>query len=100
MIIRHEWGSCLAANLYIAAWLAAQTGPAVEAYRFALREALAEIDRLRRQPVTRRSPESAACERAIYDLAIEIGRHWHDQEGVNGALLDELARLVDERGPR
>lgn len=56
-----------------------------------------EVEALRRQPVTRRSPESAARERRIYDLAIEIGQHWHDQDGVNGALLDELAQLVSKR---
>ena len=27
-------------------------------------------------------------------IATMIGKHWHDQEGVNGALLDELAELT------
>jgi hypothetical protein len=33
-------------------------------------------------------------ERRIYDLACTIGSHWRDQEGISGALLDELAELV------
>jgi hypothetical protein len=32
--------------------------------------------------------------RRIQDLASEIGRHWRDQGGVNGALLDQLAELT------
>lgn len=31
---------------------------------------------------------------AILDLGIKIGKHWRDQDGVNGALLDELAQLT------
>jgi hypothetical protein len=35
----------------------------------------------------------------IIDLAEEIGRHWRDQEGVNGALLDQLAKLTGPPKP-
>lgn len=31
---------------------------------------------------------------AILDIAMTAGRHWRDQEGVNGAVLDELARVT------
>lgn len=31
----------------------------------------------------------------ILATAEEIGRHWRDQEGVNAALIDKLARLTD-----
>jgi len=35
----------------------------------------------------------------ILELALQIGEHWRTQEGVNGALLDELARLTDPEAP-
>lgn len=28
-------------------------------------------------------------------VACEIGRHWREQEGVNGSLVDRLARLTE-----
>lgn len=30
----------------------------------------------------------------VVELALEIGRHWRDQEGVNGELLDRLEELT------
>lgn len=36
---------------------------------------------------------------AIVRLARQIGRHWRDQQGVNGALLDELADATEGARP-
>lgn len=30
----------------------------------------------------------------VFEAALTVGRHWNDQEGVNSALLDELAETV------
>ena len=38
-------------------------------------------------------PDAPSAQRILL-LANEIGRHWRDQEGVNGSLLDELAALT------
>lgn len=36
----------------------------------------------------------------ILQLANTIGRHWRDQDGVNGALLDELAEWTTGAAPK
>lgn len=33
---------------------------------------------------------------ALLSTALEIGRHWNDQDGVNGALLDRLGMLASK----
>lgn len=33
----------------------------------------------------------------VVELALEIGRHWRDQEGVNGALLEQLAEATMDK---
>jgi hypothetical protein len=42
--------------------------------------------------------EPSPNEREILALAMKIGQHWRDQQGVNGGLLDQLAELTKPPG--
>lgn len=84
----------------------AESPSAIYAYRLALHDALALIHKRDEQIARTLADVAIASHRvgaestgdarrdAIVSLAIQIGQHWRDQDGVNGALLDELARLV------
>lgn len=51
------------------------------------------IDRV--LPADNPTPDAMAIMR-IVEVAKKVGEHWRDQEGVNGALLDELGKLTSE----
>lgn len=55
--------------------------------------AMARMDAAERQ---RFRAWSVAGRDRVVELALEIGRHWREQEGINGGLLDQLEELTRE----